>query len=316
MIIFLFRKLTDISDTLKRQLTLAQDEILDFPRREERIIRNTEKMMRLKTMSLRQEDNKMRAFREELKQLGFFRSRVDRLELEVSSLKQQLRSRRAVTSAETGMKARPTTAPSIRVASSATMLANEIEISNPGEVHTGEFTTVNMKKVFNSLSQPKLEATSENYQSAQIKRLQDSNKELEAKINHLSQSLAAARALPLLQQRTSDEVEFPELFNDDDQFVDKIRKPGENGYYPNFSEDESDNTFSFDGMDNSMENIISEKKESILADITRTKQAEREQETKHVVSREDEIINSIRKKKSFAKLPDDRKSWFTCTVYE
>jgi len=57
----IFRELSDKNKQLQRNLRIAQDEILEFPRREEEIVRKTEKIMRLKTMSLRQEDNKIRA---------------------------------------------------------------------------------------------------------------------------------------------------------------------------------------------------------------------------------------------------------------
>ena len=57
----IFRELLDKNKQLQRNLRIAQDEILEFPRREEEIVRKTEKIMRLKTMSLRQEDNKIRA---------------------------------------------------------------------------------------------------------------------------------------------------------------------------------------------------------------------------------------------------------------
>jgi len=56
-----FSKLTDENIVLTRKLEEATHKILTFPRRQEKIILDTEKRMRLKSEKYRQEDAKMRA---------------------------------------------------------------------------------------------------------------------------------------------------------------------------------------------------------------------------------------------------------------
>ena len=56
-----FSKLTDENIVLTRKLEEATNKILTFPRRQEKIILDTEKRMRLKSEKYRQEDAKMRA---------------------------------------------------------------------------------------------------------------------------------------------------------------------------------------------------------------------------------------------------------------
>ena len=275
--------------------------------------------------------------KEELKQLGFFRSRVDKLEMELSSLKQQLRSRPTVavaetaaftpsagfTAAEPGVHTRPQSAPANRIKISKTSSSENFTTSANEYINPESIVPANtsLRSSMQSKARDKTmeggDTTTGEYAKSQIKRLQEMNRALEAKINSLSQALAAARSLPLLQQRSDDHVDFPEWY--EHLKPEKPRKPGENGYYPNFPGEDSEAESLYDDHGNysiADSEVIVKKKEAILADIAQLKQnrEETKQAIIHRSSREEEVINSIRKKKSFAKLPtedDDRTSWFS-----
>jgi len=154
----------------------------------------------------------------------------------------------------------------------------------------------------------------EEFRNEKLLRLQKKNELQTQRINKLSKALALARAYPLLQQRSDDELFFPELIQDQKNLNQLERNTIDVKFVStNLSVQNSENESIILGMDEEELKVAKElKKSSTLDDISKNKLIKTEN---NCFSPEEKVHREIREKKVFGQVLSknnkvERKGWF------
>ena len=196
----------DENKQLKFDLDRVSRQVLDFPRREEEILRDAEKMLRLRSASLRLEDAKIKTQMQELKQLGFWKSRVDKLEKDNKHLKELLQSERRQRAIQSSAFRDSRT---IGTSNIDVKKRNVTRPQTAGALPSRSHVDVSVEKMHDSNDdvvdhagkRPTSDKAIIKYQKLQLQNASEVTQELNERVNYLSHALAKARAYPLLQTR-------------------------------------------------------------------------------------------------------------------